>query len=185
MGRLKPGDFTFGSLMTDEGKVKVYLGEGRLLRDPIPDNFFGVAGVAEIRRLQDVLLHVGAKGHRHHVSITPGRVQAPCARRWATTWTSTVDLPQAGVRRMAELWPKSCGRARAFGIAVPAFNVPYLPMMAARHSGGRRPGRLRPDRNRPAGVDQVRKPGTGGRGGRVQSLAGVRITSGCTSITCR
>lgn len=75
-GRLKPSKFTFGSLMTDEGRIKMYLGEGQITSDPIPENFFGVAGVAEIDRLQDVLLHIGINGHRHHVSITPGQVQS-------------------------------------------------------------------------------------------------------------
>jgi L-fucose isomerase-like protein len=77
VGRIKPMDFTFGSLMTDEGRVKVYLGEGRFTTDPVPDNFFGVAGVAEIPNLQDVLLHIGTQGHRHHVAITPSRLRAP------------------------------------------------------------------------------------------------------------
>jgi len=77
VGRLKPTAFTFGSLMTDEGKVKMYLGEGQFTSDPVPENFFGVAGVAEIRDLQDVLLHIGVNGHRHHVSITPGLVKNP------------------------------------------------------------------------------------------------------------
>ncbi|MGL4649252.1 MAG: L-fucose/L-arabinose isomerase family protein, partial [Caldilineaceae bacterium] len=67
VGRIRPMEMTFGSLMTDEGRVKVYLGQGRITADPIPANFFGVAGVAEIARLQDVLLHVGVSGHRHHV----------------------------------------------------------------------------------------------------------------------
>ena len=52
-------DFTFGSLLTDEGKLKFYLGEGKFTDDPIPDDFFGCAGVAEIAHLQDVLLHIG------------------------------------------------------------------------------------------------------------------------------
>jgi len=55
----------------------MYLGQGRFTSDSIPDNFFGVAGVAEIRNLQDVLLHIGNNGHRHHVSLTPGDVLAP------------------------------------------------------------------------------------------------------------
>ncbi len=76
-GRLKAGPFTFGSLMTDEGKVKMYLGTGSITGESIPADFFGVAGVAEIENLQNVLLHVGAQGHRHHVSITPGRVVSP------------------------------------------------------------------------------------------------------------
>lgn len=76
-GRIKPMDFTFSSLMTDEGRVKMYVGEGKFTTDPIPGNFFGVAGVAEIPNLQDVLLHIGVNGHRHHVSVTPGRVRKP------------------------------------------------------------------------------------------------------------
>jgi L-fucose isomerase-like protein len=94
VGRLKPADFTFSSLMTDEGKVKMYLGEGRITADPIPDDFFGVAGVAEIRGLQDVLIHVGVNGHRHHVSITPGRVQVPLSEALGHYLGFEVELPQ-------------------------------------------------------------------------------------------
>jgi L-fucose isomerase-like protein len=93
-GRIKPMDFTFGSLMTDEGKVKMYVGEGSFTRDPVPDNFFGVAGVAAIRNLQDVLLHVGVQGHRHHVSITPGCVQAPLKEALGHYLNFEVALPQ-------------------------------------------------------------------------------------------
>ncbi len=94
VGRIKPMDFTFGSLMTDEGRVKIYLGEGRITRDRVPDNFFGVAGVAEIRNLQDVLLHVGVSGHRHHVSITPGCVQDPLKEALGHYLNFDVALPQ-------------------------------------------------------------------------------------------
>ena len=75
-GRLAPTDFTFGSLMTEAGKIKMFLGEGAITSDPIPSEFFGVAGVAHIPGLQDVLLHMGREGHRHHVSITPGRFRS-------------------------------------------------------------------------------------------------------------
>ena len=118
-------DFTFGSLMTDEGKVKVYLGEGAS-PDPVPDNFFGVAGVAEIRDLQDVLLHIGMNGHRHHVSITPGCVP-PAAGSAGHYLNFEVAVPQEmfAMLTIAEImW-----RARALGIAIPAFNIPYLPMI--------------------------------------------------------
>lgn len=94
VGRIKPMQFTFGSLMTDEGRVKMYLGEGRFTSDPLPDNFFGVAGVAEIRNLQDVLLHVGVNGHRHHVSVTPGFVQAPLHQALSTYLAFEVASPQ-------------------------------------------------------------------------------------------
>jgi L-fucose isomerase-like protein len=94
VGRIKPMDFTFGSLMTDKGKVKIYLGEGSFTRDPLPDNFFGVAGVAQVRNLQDVLLHIGSGGHRHHVSITPGCVQTPLGQALAHYLDFEVALPQ-------------------------------------------------------------------------------------------
>lgn len=94
VGRIRPMDFTFGSLMTDEGRVKMYLGEGRITGDPIPANFFGVAGVAKIRNLQDVLLHVGLNGHRHHVSITPGCVQKPLHEALSRYLDFEVALPQ-------------------------------------------------------------------------------------------
>ena len=93
-GRLKPGKFTFGSLMTDEGKIKAYLGEGSFTSDVIPGNFFGVAGVAEIRDLQNVLLHIGLNGHRHHVSITPGSVTNPLREALSNYLNFEVAIPQ-------------------------------------------------------------------------------------------
>jgi L-fucose isomerase-like protein len=93
-GRLKATPFTFSSLMTDEGRVKTYLGEGEITADPIPANFFGVAGVAKIRNLQDVLMHVGLNGHRHHVSLANGLVQAPLVEALGHYLNFDVELPQ-------------------------------------------------------------------------------------------
>ena len=69
-GRIAPTDFSYGSMMTEDGLLKFYLGEGRFTDDPIPADFFGCAGVAEITDLQDVLQTIGYLGHRHHVSVT-------------------------------------------------------------------------------------------------------------------
>ncbi len=77
VGRIAPTDFTFGSMLTDSGRLKFYLGSGRFTDDPIPADFFGCAGVAEIPKLQDVLQTIGLAGHRHHVSVTPARVLDP------------------------------------------------------------------------------------------------------------
>ncbi len=93
-GRIKPMDFTFGSLMTDEGRVKMYMGEGRFTTDPIPANFFGVAGVAEIPNLQDVLLHIGTQGHRHHVAVTPGSLRKPLTEALGHYLEFEVTAPQ-------------------------------------------------------------------------------------------
>ena len=94
VGRIAPFELTFGSLMTDEGRIKVYLGDGRITSDPIPSNFFGAAGVAEIARLPAVLLHAGRNGHRHHVSITPGRHVQPLKEALETYLGFDVALPQ-------------------------------------------------------------------------------------------
>ena len=96
VGRIAAGNFTFGNLLTDAGKVKVYLGQGKITGDPIPADFFGCAGVAEIAGLQDVLLHIGRHGHRHHVAIAPGWVQEPVREAMEKYLGFEVSMPQAG-----------------------------------------------------------------------------------------
>jgi L-fucose isomerase-like protein len=92
IGRIAPTPFTFGSMLTDSGKLKFYLGEGKFTQDPIPDSFFGCAGVAEINNLQDVLQKVGYGGHRHHVSVTPGQVLAPVQEAYQKYLGYEVDV---------------------------------------------------------------------------------------------
>ncbi len=77
VGRIAPTAMTFGSMLTQDGKLKCYLGQGKFTDDPIPADFFGCAGVAQIDNLQDVLQTIGYAGHRHHTSVTPGHVLAP------------------------------------------------------------------------------------------------------------
>ena len=94
VGRIKPGPFTFASMTTDCGELKFYLGEGQFTTDPVADDFFGCSGVAQIPHLQDVLLHVGYEGHRHHVSVTPTCVAAPLADALACYLGFDVSVPQ-------------------------------------------------------------------------------------------
>ncbi len=93
-GRIAPFDFTFGSMRTDSGKLEFYLGEGRFTSDPIPEDFFGCAGVAEIPNLQNVLLHVGLTGHRHHVSVAAGHVMLSVKEALEKYIKCKVALPQ-------------------------------------------------------------------------------------------
>lgn len=76
-GRIAPTPFTFSSMLTAEGRLRFYLGRGRFTDDPIPADFFGCAGVADVENLQDALQRIGYMGHRHHVSVTPGEVVEP------------------------------------------------------------------------------------------------------------
>ena len=82
-GRIKPMPMTYGSLLTRDGEIEVFLGEGEFTADPIPADFFGCAGVVEIPEMQDMLQEIGYAGFRHHVSVAPGRVMAPAAEAMA------------------------------------------------------------------------------------------------------
>ena len=94
VGHIAPGDFTFGSMVTDAGKLRFYLGYGSMTYDKVPDDFFGCAGVAEIRNLQDVLLHIGKRGYRHHVSVTPGVMHEPVKEALEHYLGFEVETPQ-------------------------------------------------------------------------------------------
>jgi L-fucose isomerase-like protein len=94
VGRIRPGEFTFGNLATSQGELSFYLGEGVFTGETIPEDFFGVAGVAEIPGLQDVLLHIGWTGHRHHVAVTGGCVQAAVYEALDNYLGWHVTLPQ-------------------------------------------------------------------------------------------
>ena len=96
VGRIGPGDFTFGDMVTEAGRLKFYLGQGRFTEDPIPEEFFGCAGVAEIEGLQEVLLHIGEQGHRHHVAVTPGLVMEPVREALERYLGFGVVVPQEG-----------------------------------------------------------------------------------------
>ncbi len=76
-GRISEGPFTYGSMLTRDGKLEFYVGEAQFTDDPIPADFFGCAGVAKIENLQKILQTIGYLGHRHHVSVVPGNVLAP------------------------------------------------------------------------------------------------------------
>ncbi len=94
VGRISPCEFTFGSMATEAGRLKFYLGRGRFTEDEIPDDYFGCAGVAQIDGLQDVLLHIGYNGHRHHVSVTPGAVVQPVREALQHYLGFDVSVPQ-------------------------------------------------------------------------------------------
>ncbi len=94
VGRIAPTPFTFSSLTTQNGRLNIYVGEGEFTNDPIPADFFGCAGVAKIDKLQDVLLHIGRLGHRHHVSVSVGKVTQPVAEAFEYYLGYDVTIPQ-------------------------------------------------------------------------------------------
>lgn len=69
VGRVKPGPFTYVRVSTDDraGRIRAYVGEGELTRDPL--STFGGYGVVKIPNFQGLLRHICAHGFEHHVSI--------------------------------------------------------------------------------------------------------------------
>lgn len=76
VGRIAPNPITFASSKTQDGKLYVYMGEGRFTDDKIQEGFFGCGGVAQIDHLQKKLYEIGYNGYRHHVSVAPGHFAA-------------------------------------------------------------------------------------------------------------
>jgi hypothetical protein len=48
----------------------MYLGQGRITEDKIPKRLLWLCWCSLYEGLQDLLIHIGRKGYRHHVSIT-------------------------------------------------------------------------------------------------------------------
>ena len=79
VGRIKPSTMTYGNLLSEDGRLRMYVGHGDFTGDSVPHEFFGTAGVAKIENLQDVMLMIGNEGFHHHVAVSNGSVREPLA----------------------------------------------------------------------------------------------------------
>jgi L-fucose isomerase-like protein len=96
VGRVKESPMTYARFSTNDqlGIIQGYVGEGQFTNDPVPDDFFGCAGVVQIPGLQDVLMHAVRNGHKHHVSVTPGSVLEPFHEALTRYLHMDVTIPQ-------------------------------------------------------------------------------------------
>ena len=74
-GRMRPFDMTYSNCLTIDGKLIMYVSEGKMTDDSIEEAFFGCAGVAEIPNLQDKLLRLARGGFKHHTSVGVGHMK--------------------------------------------------------------------------------------------------------------
>ena len=74
-GRIRPFDFTFSNCQTKDGKLIVYVSEGKFTGEPIEKAYFGCAGVAEIPELQKKLVRLGYGGFKHHTTVGVGHMK--------------------------------------------------------------------------------------------------------------
>jgi L-fucose isomerase-like protein len=76
VGRVKASPFTYLRVSTDDasGKIRAYVGEGQLTKDPLKT--FGGYGVVEIKNFQKLLRYICENGFEHHVAVNATRISA-------------------------------------------------------------------------------------------------------------
>ena len=75
-GRIAAFPMTFSNCQTKDGKIVVYVSEGKFTDDEIEDGYFGCGGVAEIPDLQNKLVKLARGGFKHHTTVGKGRMKA-------------------------------------------------------------------------------------------------------------
>lgn len=83
-GRIAAFDMTFSNCRTEDGKLILYVSEGRFTKDVIEEGYFGCAGVASIPDLQEKLLKLARGGFKHHTSIGYGRMKSALTEAFTT-----------------------------------------------------------------------------------------------------
>lgn len=79
VGKILPGEVTFGSLKTEAGQLRAFVAQGDLTDAPVGKDFFGCGVVLKKKGMDQVLTYLCENGYRHHVAIVKGRWQASVA----------------------------------------------------------------------------------------------------------
>lgn len=74
-GRIRAFPMTLANCQTKDGRILVYASEARFTDDPIEEEYFGCAGVAEIPDLQNKLIRLARGGFKHHTSVGTGHMK--------------------------------------------------------------------------------------------------------------
>lgn len=71
-GELFEGKITFGSIRTENGKVKGFVSDGIFTDDNIEKEFFGSGKVVEKENINGIANYMAKSGYKHHICITYG-----------------------------------------------------------------------------------------------------------------
>ena len=71
-GNLVSGEVTVGNIVTDNGKINSFVGQGTLTDDPIDSDFFGNASVFYKENLPEMLTYMSRNGYKHHTVVAKG-----------------------------------------------------------------------------------------------------------------
>ncbi|MHC4442662.1 MAG: L-fucose/L-arabinose isomerase family protein [Planctomycetota bacterium] len=83
VGRVRPGDFTYCRVSTDDvnGQVVSYVGQGRFTSDSLET--FGGYGVIEVPNFQKLLAYICEHGFEHHVAVNFSEVAGAVAEAFS------------------------------------------------------------------------------------------------------
>jgi L-fucose isomerase-like protein len=83
-GQAAAGPMTFARITTDDrnGRIRAYVGEGRITEDPM--DTFGCRAAVEIPALQRLLHYVCKNGFAHHAAMNPSHSAAILAEAFET-----------------------------------------------------------------------------------------------------
>ena len=71
-GQMPSGTITFGSVRTENGKVKAFVSNGKFTDDKFDAEFFGSGKVVEKDGIYDICNYMALNGYKHHVCVTLG-----------------------------------------------------------------------------------------------------------------
>ena len=91
-GRIAPFEMTFSNGFTENGKLKVYVSEGKFTNDPIEKAFFGCGGVAQIPDLQNKLIRLAKGGFKHHTTVGVGKMKSVLLEAFEYLGYDIVDI---------------------------------------------------------------------------------------------
>ena len=83
-GRIKAFDMTFSNCFTENGKLKVYVSEGKFTGEEIEKEYFGCGGVAAIPDLQNKLIKLARSGFKHHTTVGIGHLKKALTEAFTT-----------------------------------------------------------------------------------------------------
>jgi L-fucose isomerase-like protein len=91
-GRIAPFEMTFSNGFTENGKLKVYVSEGKFTDDVIEKAFFGCGGVAQIPDLQNKLIKLAKGGFKHHTTVGVGKMKSVLLEAFSYLGYEIVDI---------------------------------------------------------------------------------------------
>ena len=91
-GNIKPGNITFGSIKTENGKIGSFVAEGKFTNDEIEKEFFGSGKVVEKENMDKLSNYVAENGYKHHLSITYGNCSEAICEAFSKYLDYDIDL---------------------------------------------------------------------------------------------